>query len=71
MNIDVGVFKTNEPGVYRIPVNGGEPEKIVDLQGFTSTGFFGLWSGLDPDDNPLLIREAGMREVFALTLEEN
>ena len=71
MNVDRGDFKTDEPGVYRIPVSGGKPEKVVDLKGFTSTGYFGHWFGLDPEDNPLLFRYAGMREIFALTLERD
>ena len=50
---------------------GGAPEKMVDLKGFASTGFYGFWFGLDPDDRPLLLRYAGMREIFALTLERD
>jgi Tol biopolymer transport system component/DNA-binding winged helix-turn-helix (wHTH) protein len=69
LNVDVADFHTQEPGVYRIPISGGEPEKVVDLKGFVSTGYFGFWAGLDPEDNPLLLRDAGMREIFALTLE--
>lgn len=68
LSIDRADFKTEQPGVYRILVTGGEPEKVVDLKGFVSTGYNGHWAGLDPDDNPLLLRYAGMREIFALTL---
>jgi hypothetical protein len=32
-------------------------------------GWFGLWMGLDPTDTPMLLRDAGSREVHALALE--
>jgi len=61
-------FKSSDPGIYRIPVTGGRVEKVVDLRGFRSTGTGGWW-GLDPDDKPLLTREAGNFDIFALSLE--
>ena len=30
---------------------------------------YGFWFGLDPDDNPLLLRDEGTDEIYALTLE--
>lgn len=27
------------------------------------------WIGLAPDDSPLLVRDAGMREIYALDVE--
>jgi len=58
-----------ERGVYRIPVTGGKPEKVAGLNGFRHTGYYSFWMGLDPDDNPLLLRDAGTDEIYALTLE--
>jgi eukaryotic-like serine/threonine-protein kinase len=63
-----GLFKSRDPGIYRVPVTGGKAEKVFDLTGFRSTGDLG-WFGLDPDDNPLLIRQAGTFDVYALALE--
>jgi DNA-binding winged helix-turn-helix (wHTH) protein/Tol biopolymer transport system component len=57
-------------GVYRVPVTGGDPQRIVDLKEFRYTGSINLWMGLDPNDTPLLIRDAGSDEIYALTLEE-
>jgi len=56
-------------GVYRIPVLGGKAERVVDLKGFRHIGFYGLWMGLDPTDAPLLLRDVGSQEIYALTLE--
>jgi Tol biopolymer transport system component len=69
VNEDWYIFKSSDPGVYRVSISGGKPEKVVDLKGFTGAGFYGGWFGLDPDDSPLLLRNAGTREIFALTLE--
>jgi len=54
---------------YRIRPSGGRPELIVDLKGVRSTGFFWGWFGFDPDGNPIMLRDAGTDEIYALTLE--
>jgi DNA-binding winged helix-turn-helix (wHTH) protein/Tol biopolymer transport system component len=57
------------PGVYRFPVSGGSAQLTVDLRGVRQTGWWGQWFGLDPTDAPLLLRDAGSYEIYALTLE--
>jgi len=32
-------------------------------------GAVGIWFGLDPNDTPLLLRDAGTRDIYALTLD--
>ena len=54
---------------YRIRPSGGRPELMVDLKGVRSTGFFWGWFGFDPEGNPLLLRDAGTDEIYALTLD--
>jgi WD40 repeat protein len=58
------------PGVYRVPVSGGNPERVVDLKGFRFTGAVSLWMGLDPTDTPMLLRDTGSDDIYALSLEE-
>jgi hypothetical protein len=58
-----------DPGVFRIPVTGGREERIVDLMGFHLTGFFGESMSLDPTDAPLVLRDVGTDDIYALTLE--
>lgn len=58
------------PGVYRVPVSGGKPELMVDLKGFRFTGAVSLWMGLDPTDTPMLLRDTGSDDIYALSLEE-
>lgn len=59
-----------DPGVYRVLVSGGKADRVVDLKGFRHTGVFTYWMGLDPDDAPLLLRDVGIDDIYALTLEE-
>jgi eukaryotic-like serine/threonine-protein kinase len=60
---------TEDPGVYRIPATGGKEERIVDLKDVPTTGYYGLWLGLDPTDAPLLLRDNGTNNIYALNLE--
>ncbi len=57
-------------GVYRIRPSGGEAEQVVDLEGFRFTGVAAYFMGLDPEDVPLLLRDTGVDDIFALKLEE-
>ena len=56
--------------ILRIPVKGGAAELVADLKDWRFTGRPGTWMGLDPDDAPLMMRDAGSKDIYALTLEE-
>jgi eukaryotic-like serine/threonine-protein kinase len=58
------------PGVFRVPVTGGDAERITDLKGVHYTGYYGVWFGLDPTDSPLLLRDIGTSDIYALKLEQ-
>jgi Tol biopolymer transport system component len=60
----------NDAGVFRVRVSGGNAERVVDLKGFRHTGAFTLWMDLDPTDTPMLIRDIGTDDIYALTLEQ-
>jgi hypothetical protein len=36
------------------------------LKGFTPTGYWGAWLGLDPEDSPLMLRDVGTQDVYSL-----
>ena len=55
--------------MYRIPVPSGNPERIADLSDVPLVGAFGFWFGLDPNDRPLLLRNSGTSDIYALTLD--
>jgi hypothetical protein len=47
-------------------------ERVVSLKGFRramGTNGVGFWSGLTPDDSPLVMRNIGSQEVYALDWE--
>ena len=57
--------------VCRVRVRGGEPERVVDLKDWHLTGnYAGIWMALDSTDAPLLLRDSGTSDIYALTLEE-
>ena len=60
----------DDRGVYRIRVKGGDAEKVVDLKNWHMTGRFSQWTGLDPTDAPLSLRDIGSNDIYALTLEQ-
>jgi Tol biopolymer transport system component/DNA-binding winged helix-turn-helix (wHTH) protein len=60
----------SDQSVCRVRVKGGEPERVVDLKDWQMTGYFSFWMGLDPTDAPLLLRDNGTSDLYALTLEE-
>jgi Tol biopolymer transport system component len=61
---------TGDRAVMRIRVADGKRETVTDLKGARYTGVYTLWMGLDPADTPLLLRDAGSDDIYALTLEK-
>jgi DNA-binding winged helix-turn-helix (wHTH) protein/Tol biopolymer transport system component len=62
---------TDDRGIFRIPISGGDEERIVDLKEFRNMGWYAKgWLGLDPTDAPLLLRDTGTDEIYAFTLEQ-
>jgi Tol biopolymer transport system component len=54
------------PALLRIRINDRKVEQVADLKGFLATGFWGFWLGLDPEDSPLMLRDAGTQDVYSL-----
>ncbi len=53
--------------VVRIRIDGGTEEKVVEVP-FKVAGSYGAWTGLTPDDSPLVLRDRGQTDVYAMTL---
>jgi DNA-binding winged helix-turn-helix (wHTH) protein/Tol biopolymer transport system component len=62
-------FLETSAALMRIKVNGGPAEKIFDLKDFHTIGLYSDWLALDPNDAPLMLRDAGSQDIYALTLE--
>jgi Tol biopolymer transport system component len=57
----------NKPEIFRIPVAGGNPESIVDLESFSRlTGKFDNGLCIAPDDSVILLRQINSTEIYAL-----
>ena len=44
----------------------GDPEPVADLKNFRQAGFWSSWLGMAPDDSPLLLRDTGTQDIYAL-----
>jgi hypothetical protein len=64
------IFHGDDPGMFRNRISGGEAERVVDLKGLRFTGSLESWEGLDPSDTPILLRDMGTDDIYALTLAE-
>jgi serine/threonine protein kinase len=57
----------NQESYFRAQVSSGKLERIFSLKGFQAAGgAFGNWSGLAPDESPLVVRDASIQEIYAL-----
>jgi len=57
----------SEPAFARVRISDGKVEKVADPGNIRpASSIFGAWSGLAPDDSPLLLRDTGTKEIFAL-----
>jgi serine/threonine protein kinase len=57
----------NQESYFRAQISSGKLERIFSLKGFQAAGgAFGNWSGLAPDDSPLVVRDASIQEIYAL-----
>ena len=60
----------DDRGIFRIRIAGGPAERIVDLKDWHDAGWVGRYMGLDPTDAPLLLRDIGREDIYALTLDQ-
>lgn len=59
----------DKPAVLRVRISDHKVERVADVKNFHMQGYFGVWLGLDPDDSPLLLRDTGSQEIYALDWE--
>ncbi|HEY6372971.1 MAG TPA: protein kinase [Candidatus Sulfotelmatobacter sp.] len=55
--------------VVRIRVSDHKMEQVVDLKSLATTGRYGACLSLAPDDSPLLLRNTGTQDVYAVDWE--
>jgi len=61
---------SDDPGLYRVRIDDGNLVKITTLNPrLLSWAIVGKWTGLTPDDSPLVLRDTSVEEVYALDWE--
>jgi len=58
---------TEDPALYRVRISDHKLERLFSLKGPQRFwGQFGPWTGLTPDDSPLIVRDTSSQEIYAL-----
>jgi len=56
-------------GVFRVRISDQKLEQVVSLKDFRQAPAWGSWTAPAPDDSPLLVRDAGTQNLYALDLQ--
>jgi WD40 repeat protein len=56
----------DNPAVLRIRITDPKVEQVSDLTNLPTTGNIGPWLGLGSDDAPLLLKDIGSQDIYAL-----
>jgi Tol biopolymer transport system component/tRNA A-37 threonylcarbamoyl transferase component Bud32 len=62
-------IRGHEDTVFRVRISDHKVEDVASLRGITLGGGFGPWMGLADDDSPMVVRNAGTHELYALDVE--
>jgi len=58
---------TDDPAFFRFRISDHKLERLFSLKGMKRYwGQFGPWTGLAPDDSPLMVRDTSSQEIYAL-----
>jgi hypothetical protein len=58
---------TGDAAFFRVRISDRKLERLLSLKGVRRYwGEFGPWTGLAPDDSPLVARDTSSQEIYAL-----
>jgi Tol biopolymer transport system component/tRNA A-37 threonylcarbamoyl transferase component Bud32 len=60
------LYRPDNAAVLRVRISDRKVERVADLRNLPITGHYGLWLGLAPDDSPMLLRDTGTQDIYAL-----
>jgi Tol biopolymer transport system component/predicted Ser/Thr protein kinase len=63
------LHEENDPAVMRVRLRDRKIERVADLRNLRLAGFYNVGLSLAPDDSPLLLRDTGTQEIYALDWE--
>lgn len=58
-----------DTGIFRVKPAVGVVEQVVDLKDFRFASYYNGWIGLDLDDAPMVLRDVGGDDIYALRFE--
>jgi dipeptidyl aminopeptidase/acylaminoacyl peptidase len=59
-----------EPALLRLRLSDHKVEHVLSLKNIRrAAGYPTVWSGIDPDGSPLIVRDVGSQEIYALDVE--
>ena len=64
------LHEENQPSVMRIRLSDHKIERVADLKNFRQAGLFNVGLSLTPDDSPVLLRDTGTMDIYALDWKE-
>jgi hypothetical protein len=60
------LHEEDHPSVMRVHISDHKIETVADPKHFRRAGYWSVWLGMAPDDSPLLLRDTGTQEIYAL-----
>jgi serine/threonine protein kinase/Tol biopolymer transport system component len=57
------------PAVLRVRISDHKVEQVADLKGLPITGYWGFSLSVAPDGSPILLRNIGTQDIYALDFE--
>ena len=54
-------------GIFRVRISDGKLERVATFNGMRRAAYW--WSGVAPDDSPIVLRDIGTQEIYALDVE--
>ena len=67
-HISFNTIDAQEPAIYRVGRTNGKLEQIASLKGFRMSSVIFPTVNLAPDGSPVLLRDTGIEEIYALDL---
>jgi Tol biopolymer transport system component len=65
-------YPTKDAAIFRVRINDHKLERVTNIEGLRrgeSSVFSWPWMGLTRDDSPILLRDNGTQEIYALDLQ--